>query len=61
MSNSKATVYIVDDDEAVRGALQLLLKSADYVTAPFESAQDYLSQCSTQQPGCLVLMCACQV
>jgi two-component system, LuxR family, response regulator FixJ len=55
MITSKATVYIVDDDEAVRGALQLLLKSAGYVTAPFESAQEYLSRYSTLQPGCLVL------
>jgi FixJ family two-component response regulator len=55
MSTSTTTVYIVDDDEAVRGALHLLLKSAGYVTAAFDSAQAYLSRYSTQQPGCLVL------
>jgi two-component system, LuxR family, response regulator FixJ len=55
MNASTATVYIVDDDEAVRSALRLLLKSAGYVTAAFDSAQEFLSRYSTQQPGCLVL------
>jgi len=55
MNASTATVYLVDDDEAVRSALRLLLKSAGYVTASFDSAQEYLSCYSTEQPGCLVL------
>ena len=55
MNASTPTVYIVDDDEAVRGALRLLLKSAGYVTAAFDSAHEYLARYSPQQPGCLVL------
>ena len=55
MNASTATIYIVDDDEAVRSALRLLLKSAGYVTAAYESPLEYLSRYSTQQPGCLVL------
>jgi two-component system, LuxR family, response regulator FixJ len=55
MNHSTPTVFIVDDDEAVRSALRLLMKSAGYATVAFESAQEFLARYSAQQPGCLVL------
>jgi FixJ family two-component response regulator len=55
MNHPTPTVFIVDDDEAVRSALRLLMKSVGHAAASFESAQEFLSRYSTQQPGCLVL------
>jgi two-component system, LuxR family, response regulator FixJ len=55
MNHSAPTVFIVDDDEAVRSALRLLMKSAGHAATCFESAQDFLARYSAQQPGCLVL------
>ena len=47
-------VYIVDDDEAVRDSLQLLLESAGHVVQAFEAAADALSSCRTRAPACIV-------
>jgi FixJ family two-component response regulator len=55
MNPPAASVFIVDDDEAVRAALRLLMKSAGYPTTTFGSAQEFLASYSPQQPGCLVL------
>ena len=55
MNGPNPTVFIVDDDEPVRSALRLLMKSVGYATATFDSAQEFLVTYSNQQPGCLVL------
>ncbi len=55
MNHATPTVFIVDDDEAVRSALRLLMKSAGFTAVSFESAQEFLARYSAQQPGCLVL------
>jgi FixJ family two-component response regulator len=39
----KGTVYVVDDDEAVRDSLQWLLEGKDYRVRCFESAESFLS------------------
>ena len=49
------TVYIVDDDEAVRDSLRLLLKSVDLEASAFATAQAFLASYRPHQPGCLVL------
>jgi two-component system response regulator FixJ len=49
------TVFLVDDDHAVRDALGLLLESASLRTASFETARDFLDNCTPDRPGCLVL------
>ena len=36
----KGTVYVVDDDEAVRDSLQWLLEGKDYRVRCFDSAED---------------------
>ena len=48
-------VYIVDDDEAVRESLALLLDSMDQNCQSFNSAVDFLDAYSGDMNGCLVL------
>ena len=50
-----STVYIVDDDEAVRESLELLLESVDQPCTSFASATDFLETFDTDMAGCLVL------
>jgi FixJ family two-component response regulator len=53
--NEPATVFIVDDDEAVRGSLKLLLKTIGVPAQAYASAQEFLDTFDAQRPGCLVL------
>src|SRR6185312_9718305 len=55
MKERSPIVFIVDDDEAVRGSLRLLLKSVGLIPSPFGSARDFLEAYDPAQPGCLVL------
>jgi len=48
-------VFVVDDDDAVRGSLRLLLKSVGLAAQPYGSAQEFLQHYTPEQPGCLVL------
>jgi len=48
-------VYVVDDDEAVRHSLELLLQSVDRNVKTFASAQTFLDNYDPSMPGCLVL------
>lgn len=48
-------VHVVDDDEAVRGSLKLLLKSAGLATRAYASAAEFLAEHDDGRPGCLVL------
>lgn len=48
-------VYIVDDDEAVRNSLRLLVKSVGLPACVVPSAQDFLATYEPTHPGCLVL------
>ncbi|MEY3713293.1 MAG: hypothetical protein RL321_913 [Pseudomonadota bacterium] len=50
-----ATVHVVDDDDAVRSSLRLLLKSFGLPTIAYASAQEFLGAWDSDQPGCLVL------
>ena len=47
-------VFIVDDDEAVRDSLQLLLESAGHAVRAFEAAADALASCRAKEPACIV-------
>lgn len=55
MNNRSATVFIVDDDDAVRSSLRLLLKSVGLAAVAYGSARDFLAAWHPDQPGCLVL------
>ena len=48
------TVYIVDDDPAVRDSLSLLLSLRGYRTATFASAEDFLASLQPDWKGCLI-------
>ena len=54
-TNARATIFIVDDDMAVRDALKLLLRSVGQAVETFGSAQEFLDAYSEDRPGCLVL------
>jgi FixJ family two-component response regulator len=55
MSNSKPpTVAVVDDDEAVRGALSNLLASLDLGVATFASAEAFLASPACRDAACLI-------
>jgi FixJ family two-component response regulator len=49
------TVFVVDDDASVRGALARLLHSAGYQTETFASAEGFLAQSRFDAPGCILL------
>jgi len=55
MKERQPMVFIVDDDEAVRSSLRLLLKSVGLPATGMPSAQQFLETYDPQQPGCLIL------
>jgi two-component system, LuxR family, response regulator FixJ len=55
MKEGSPTVFIVDDDEAVRGSLRLLIKSVGLSAVALASAREFLEQYEPAQPGCLIL------
>ncbi len=48
-------VYVVEDDEAVRDSLTMILQSADYQVVGYASAEQFLAQWNEQDRGCIVL------
>ena len=55
MKEKPPTVFVIDDDEAVRTSLRLLLKSVGLPVETFASAQEFLDQYDEDRAGCLVL------
>lgn len=55
MSPSDRTVFVIDDDEAVRKGLTFLLRAAEHRVETFSSAVDFLKTYSGPRGGCLVL------
>lgn len=49
------TVFIVDDDPAVRQALTALVRSMHLQVQAFESAQQFLDAFDASRPGCVLL------
>jgi len=50
-----ATVFIVDDEEAIRDSLRWMLKSRGVASQSWESAESFLASYSEAMHGCLVL------
>lgn len=48
------TIFVVDDDEAVRGSLQALLEAEGFAARTFESAGAFLASDASGLPGCLI-------
>jgi two-component system response regulator FixJ len=50
---SGRTIHVVDDDEAMRDSLVVLLEDAGYEARAYASAEELLA-CSALEPGCVV-------
>lgn len=55
MNHPDQMVFVVDDDPAIRTALQRLIRSVGIEVQTFSSAQDFLRASRPQVPACLVL------
>ena len=55
MTEPRPTVFIVDDDPAVRESMAMLMDSAGLSATGFSSARDFLDSYNPATPGCLVL------
>jgi len=53
--NPKPTVYIVDDDQAVRDGLTALLTVSGFALETFDSAERFLTAIERHTPGCAIL------
>ena len=54
-STQKSTVYIVDDDQSIRHAMELLMRSVGLDYEIFHSGDDFLKDHTNDRAGCLVL------
>ena len=52
---AERTVYIVDDDDAVRDSLAMLFRNAGLSARTFSSAAAFLGRAEPRAPACLVL------
>ena len=55
MSAIEPTVFVIDDDKAIRSAVKNLLESVGLRTEVFSSPREFLKGESKDKPGCLVL------
>lgn len=55
VSPKRGTVYIVDDDEAVRDSVQWLLEGQDFRVRSFDSAETFLARYDPREIGCLLV------
>jgi FixJ family two-component response regulator len=49
------TIYVIDDDDAVRDALSMMLRSAGRNVESFATAQEFIDRRSDARAGCIVL------
>jgi len=54
-SLAKSTVFVVDDDQAMRNSLKWLIESVGVAVESFASADDFLANYEPGRPGCIVL------
>jgi FixJ family two-component response regulator len=53
--NDPPTVFLIDDDQAVRDAVGLLLQTSGLAVKTFANGADFLAASVVQRPSCLVL------
>jgi FixJ family two-component response regulator len=53
--NQEQTVFIVDDDAAVRDSIQELVESVGLRAESYDSGQSFLDRFEPERPGCLIL------
>ena len=54
MSMPHRTVHIIDDDDAARDSLALLVESEDMSAFPYASAGEFLARLTPQTDGCII-------
>ena len=54
-AEEQPVVFVIDDDQLVRGAVKDLLRSVGLRVESFGSAQDFLQSKRSDAPGCIVL------
>jgi FixJ family two-component response regulator len=54
-ASAEATVFVVDDDPAIRKSLKWLIESIGLKVQAFASAQEFLAAHDPDRPGCVVL------
>ncbi|MEA2624889.1 MAG: two-component system, LuxR family, response regulator FixJ [Candidatus Binatota bacterium] len=55
MKEAESTVFVVDDDAALRESLGWLFESAGLRVKSYSTAQEFLTAYSAEEPGCLLL------
>jgi two-component system response regulator TtrR len=55
MTEQKPTIFVVDDDEAMRDSMSWLLEGEGYRVSCFDSGESYLGAWRDDMRGCLVL------
>ena len=55
MNDIPLTLYVVDDDEAIRRSLLMLLHSQGLSVRAFDAGEAFLDAVDTRQPGCVIL------
>jgi two-component system, LuxR family, response regulator FixJ len=55
MSTHQPTVFVVDDDDAMRRSLDWLFRSTRIPVETYASAQEFIRACDPERPGCLLL------
>ena len=55
IKKKKNLVYVIDDDESVRRAFQLLFQSVDFDVQTFCSAEEFLETASLRDHSCIIL------
>lgn len=53
--NRQPTIFVVDDDEAMRDSIHWLLESVNLDTRMFSCASDFVASCEPDEEGCLLL------
>lgn len=53
--NPEATVFVVDDDQAVLTSLQMLMETVEMKIRTYSRCEDFLNSYDPSQTGCLVL------
>ena len=55
MATIDSTVFVVDDDKAIRDSLQWLFGAVALPVEAYSSAEQFLAECTADRPGCLLV------
>ena len=53
--NTEATIFIIDDDPAIRDSLTLMVVQEGFTVSTFESAEAFLEHFQTERFGCAIV------